>query len=329
MEKQLNEVKRILDNSLYRGKNLSEKSRQSVYKRIHEKKNRSIISFRWGPILTLSVIGAILFLLVQPILIEKLTVDPLNDESSANNSENNEMVNESLLSDGKPISLLITRENNEGIGSSIILAIAPEKQNIKLLDIPLFLNMASNDDKILTINDIYENGGFKGVRENVKQFYNIPIDHHIHITDEELVKLINSIEGVNVTNPFEFSYKGKDFSEGDLHLKGREAILYGEMTKDDPRGEFGSIERENEILLTMFEKELKSNDIINHFKTEINNEEVKILLKSYLNNSSNTDVLEIKGSSRVVNETYFYEVDDKTNNEISDEINDYLFDEVN
>ncbi|WP_416147142.1 LCP family protein [Salipaludibacillus sp. HK11] len=329
MEKQLDELKKILDNSLYHGKSLSEKSRQSVYKRINEKKNRSIISFRWSYIITLPAVGVLLFLLVQPILSEKLTVDQLNSGNSANNFVNNEMVNESLLSEEKPISLLITRENNEAISSSIVLALSPKKQDKKLVDIPFFLNMSINEDKILTINDSYENGGFKGIREDVQQFYNIPINHHIHITDKELVELINSIDGVDVTNPFEFSYEGEDFSEGDLHLKGQDAILYGEMRKDDPRGELGSIERKNEVLLTVFEKELESNDIINLFKTEINNEEVNILLKSYLNNSRNTDVLEIKGTGRLVNETYFYEIDDKTNYEISDEINNYLFEEVN
>ena len=59
---------------------------------------------------------------------------------------------------------------------------------------------------------------------------------------------VNAVGGIEVNNPFEFTYDGKNFLKGKQELNGEDALKYSRMRYDDPNGDYGRQERQRQII---------------------------------------------------------------------------------
>lgn len=61
-------------------------------------------------------------------------------------------------------------------------------------------------------------------------------------------KVVNAVGGVEVNNPFAFSYEGHHFKKGKQHLDGNQALKYSRMRYDDPNNDYGRQKRGQQVI---------------------------------------------------------------------------------
>ena len=76
-----------------------------------------------------------------------------------------------------------------------------------------------------------------------------------------LKKVVNAVGGVDVNNPFAFDYEGQHFAKGKLHLNGHDALQYSRMRYDDPKGDYGRQNRQQQVMKSVMKKFKKSGSI--------------------------------------------------------------------
>lgn len=144
--------------------------------------------------------------------------------------------------DQEPFSVLLLgvdeRANDVGRSDTIVvLTVNPAKHSILMFNIPRDTRTEiigrGSEDKI---NHAYAFGGVNMSIQTVEHLLGSPIDYYVKANMEGFSSIIDLLGGVDVTNSFEFTYEGKVFEQGNIHLSGEEALLFSRMRYDDPRG---------------------------------------------------------------------------------------------
>ena len=177
------------------------------------------------------------------------------------------------LQKGEPVSVLamgtdvgaLNRGNKGGNTDSIeLFTINPKKQTITMTSIPrdilVRVNTSDGADYV-KLNAAYSIGGPKQTVKQVEELLGVPIDYYAVINMGVLEKVVNSVGGVTVNNPFAFDYEGHHFKKGVQHLNGTNALKYSRMRYDDPNNDYGRQKRQQQILQNVIEKFKKSGSI--------------------------------------------------------------------
>ena len=170
------------------------------------------------------------------------------------------------LQKGEPVSVLamgtdvgaLNRGNKGGNTDSMeLFTINPKTQTITMTSIPrdilVRLNTSDGPDYV-KLNAAYSIGGPKQSVKQVKELLNVPIDYYAVINMGVLEKVVNSVGGVTVDNPFAFDYEGHHFKKGTQHLNGSNALKYSRMRYDDPNNDYGRQKRQQQILRNVIQK---------------------------------------------------------------------------
>ena len=81
---------------------------------------------------------------------------------------------------------------------------------------------------------------------------------------EGIEALVDAVGGIEVNNPFEFTYEGMTFPKGGQELDGEMALKYSRMRYDDPNGDYGRQERQRQIIMGVSKKVLSTNGLTNY-----------------------------------------------------------------
>ncbi|HJF46457.1 MAG TPA: LCP family protein [Limosilactobacillus oris] len=177
------------------------------------------------------------------------------------------------LQKGEPVSVLamgtdvgaLDRGNKGGNTDSIeLFTINPKTKRITMTSIPRDTLVRVNTDDgadYVKINAAYSIGGPKQTVKQVSELLDVPIDYYAVINMGVLKKVVNSLGGVEVDNPFAFTYEGHHFKKGKQHLNGNEALKYSRMRYDDPNNDYGRQKRQQQILSSVIAKFKKSGSI--------------------------------------------------------------------
>lgn len=177
------------------------------------------------------------------------------------------------LQQGKPVSVLamgtdvgaLNRGNKGGNTDSIeLFTINPKTKRITMTSIPRDTLVRVNTDDgadYVKLNAAYSIGGPKQTVKQVSELLDVPIDYYAVINMGVLKKVVNSLDGVEVDNPFAFTYEGHHFKKGKQHLTGNEALKYSRMRYQDPNNDYGRQKRQQQILESVIEKFKKSGSI--------------------------------------------------------------------
>ena len=170
------------------------------------------------------------------------------------------------LQKGEPVSVLamgtdvgaLNRGNKGGNTDSMeLFTINPKTQTITMTSIPrdilVRVNTSDGPDYV-KLNAAYSIGGPKQSVKQVKELLNVPIDYYAVINMGVLEKVVNSVGGVTVDNPFAFDYEGHHFKKGTQHLNGSNALKYSRMRYDDPNNDYGRQKRQQQILRNVIQK---------------------------------------------------------------------------
>lgn len=164
------------------------------------------------------------------------------------------------LQHGDPVSVLtmgtdvgaLNRGNVGGNTDSLeLFTINPKKKTITMTSIPRDTLVRVNTKKgpdYVKINAAYSIGGPKQTVKQVSELLDVPIDYYAVINMGVLKKVVNTVGGVEVDNPFAFTYEGHHFKKGKQHLNGENALKYSRMRYQDPNNDYGRQKRQQQII---------------------------------------------------------------------------------
>lgn len=187
--------------------------------------------------------------------------------SAANNIFNNGNGKISKkLQRGEPVSVLamgtdvgaLNRGNSGGNTDSLeLFTINPKNKKITMTSIPrdtLVRIPTSEGPTYVKINAAYQIGGPKKTVKAVSELLDVPIDYYAVINMGVLKKVVNTVGGVDVDNPFSFTYEGHHFKKGKQHLNGELALKYSRMRYSDPNNDYGRQKRQQQIIESVIQK---------------------------------------------------------------------------
>lgn len=143
----------------------------------------------------------------------------------------------------------------------MLVSINPVTKTTKVLSLPrdtyVYNTYAQKYDKL---NATYVYGGPQGTVQAVEELLQVPIDFYVTVNMTGLASLIDAIGGVKVTPPLTFTYRGTEFYEGRVRtVDGVKAMNYVRMRKEDPRGDYGRQDRQQEVVKAIINKSLTMN----------------------------------------------------------------------
>ncbi|MEY8445715.1 LCP family protein [Enterococcus ratti] len=181
----------------------------------------------------------------------------------------------------------------QGRSDSIMVAtVNPEKEKTTLISIPRdTYTEISGKNRSDKINHAYAYGGVAMSIATVEKLLDIPIDYYVEINMKGIQQLIDAVGGVEVNNPFTFTYEGKEFKIGKLKLNGTDALKYSRMRYEDPKGDYGRQNRQRQVVSGIIEQ-LKSIHTLTNYnhlltilgdntKTDISWKMIESLVKNY------------------------------------------------
>lgn len=243
------------------------------------------------------------------------------------------------LQKGDPVSVLamgtdvgaLDRGNKGGNTDSIeLFTINPKTKRITMTSIPRdTLVRVSTDDgpDYVKINAAYSIGGPKQTVKQVSELLDVPIDYYAVINMGVLKKVVNSLGGVEVDNPFSFTYEGHHFKKGKQHLNGDEALKYSRMRYEDPNNDYGRQKRQQQILSSVIAKFKKSGSISSAnkimdavgdgVKTNIPIDDIATLYGNYHSAMNNVSTYHFQGKDATIDGVSFQIASPKEINRIS------------
>ena len=243
------------------------------------------------------------------------------------------------LKRGEPISVLLmgtdvgalNRGNKGGNTDTLeLMTINPKKQRISMTSIPrdtlVRVNTKEGADYV-KINAAYSIGGSKQTCKQVSELLNVPVNYYAVINMGVLKKVVNAVGGVDVNNPFAFTYEGHHFKKGQQHLNGELALKYSRMRYSDPNNDYGRQRRQQQIMsdvITKF-KENGSVSAVNKIldavkdgvKTNVPIDNVAILYANYHAAMNNVSKYHFQGKDATIEGVSFQIASPKEINRVS------------
>lgn len=246
----------------------------------------------------------------------------------------------------EPFNILLVglEEQNGGKRSDVLMLITvnPSTEKVYILSIPrdtkTYIPALGYETKI---SHSYGEAGISSTIETVSRFLDVPINYYISANFEGFEDIVDTIGGITVEVPFTFkaqltgSLQWKTFYKGEMHLNGNEALAYVRMRKDDPKGDLGRNERQQQVIKAIIDKgvslstipklddimedlgdNVRTNIPLSHFKDFIN------LYKKLKDKPFET--LTIEGSGEWHDDVWYYIADEYSVLEISETLRNAL-----
>lgn len=143
----------------------------------------------------------------------------------------------------------------------MLVSINPVTKTTKVLSLPrdtyIYNTYLQEYGKL---NATYVYGGPQGTVQAVEELLQVPIDFYVTVNMTGLASLIDAIGGIKVTPPLTFTYRGTEFHEGQVRsVNGVKAMNYVRMRKEDPRGDYGRQDRQQEVVKAIINKAITMN----------------------------------------------------------------------
>ncbi|WP_022793384.1 LCP family protein [Marinococcus halotolerans] len=291
-----------------------------------------------------TAIVALLFLLLaggaSAYFLQQLNSVSADTEEELERGEKSDMRDQAVDPSEDSFSVLFLgvddREDGSMDGRSDAMVVGTfnkDSKKVKLVSIPRdsLVNIEGNgEDKIAHANAF---GGTDLAVQTVENTLNIPIDYYVKSDFAAFTDIINDLDGVDVDVPFDFSEEGTEFKEGPATLNGEEALKYVRMRKEDPRGDLGRGERQQEVLESLIKKAGSIESIDNYddvFDSVSENVSTNftfgnmIALQQYADSLNEIDSSQLQGSDTTINGLYYYQLNPEATLETSNNLREQL-----
>jgi polyisoprenyl-teichoic acid--peptidoglycan teichoic acid transferase len=278
---------------------------------------------RWQWFITLILIICLVLLIWLTILYWNVQSTSQTMYASVHDEHSVLRVEPIQLDNDEPFSVLLLgvdkRAEDSGRSDTILVAtVNPKEKTTKMLSVPRdTFTQISGTTKTDKINHAYAFGGLKMTKETIEQLLNIPIDYAVAINMEGFVQTINLLGGVEVENPFSFTYEGEHFEQGPLKLDGELALKYVRMRYEDPQGDFGRQNRQKQVLQSAMDKAFSLQSIFQlqsmleiigeNVETNVTLGEMIKLNRIYKSSTKDNEQLYINvGQGKLINGIYYF-----------------------
>lgn len=151
------------------------------------------------------------------------------------------------------VHILLIGNDQHQLGSGradtiLTLTFDPAARTLYLLSIPRDTRIDLPGHGLVKINAAYAYGGASLQTSVVERFLGIPFDKYVEVSLDGFTKAINEIGGVNVNSSLRFDLDGQHIGRGALHLNGPEALVYARMRHEDPLGDLGRNQRQQQVI---------------------------------------------------------------------------------
>ncbi|WP_096272587.1 LCP family protein [Paucisalibacillus globulus] len=249
-----------------------------------------------------------------------------------------------------PVSILLMGVEDYSSGGQngrtdtlMVATFNPEDEKLKLLSIPrdTLVEIAGKgtQDKI-THAHVF--GGKEMTIETVENFLDIPIDYYASVNFETFKNIVDILGGITVDVPFNFKQNSDDriaeklqFYEGEMDLDGRYALAYARMRLEDPRGDIGRNERQQQVVEAILKKALSvgtitkiddlAEEVGSNVETNMKVTEGLSFFKNYSSfRTSNIDKLVLETNGEMINGVSYQIVDELSLSEVQKELQHHL-----
>ena len=226
---------------------------------------------------------------VDSILINSNNKELL-DENITNFNENTKIIakfsidmikqkekEEKEYKENEPFNILIsgidTNGNINKVSRSdvnIIMSVNPRTHEILLTSIQrdMYVQLHGTNG----IKDKLTHAGIYGIdmsRQTIEDFLNIDIPYYIRVNFDSVIKLVDTIGGIDIYNDVAFKGGTRYFEQGNIHLNGKQALEYARERKKMPNGDWTRGEHQKVIITAIINKVSSSKELLNNLKVKI------------------------------------------------------------
>ncbi|QDI92238.1 LytR family transcriptional regulator [Salicibibacter halophilus] len=229
-----------------------------------------------------------------------------------------------------------------GLSDAMVLAtFNREEGTVKALSIPRDARVPIPDrrqkDKI---NHAHAFGGADLAVETVEDLLDVPVDYYVSVNFDAFIDIIDVFDGVDVDVPFAFSEQDAsgslgaiEFQEGNQTLDGEQALAYVRMRYQDPTGDFGRMERQQEVMEQLADKTMALSAIGKYHHAFHQLEDNMnfnfsfgdlVSLQPYTSNLKEMETYQLEGTERWENGIFYFDIDDESLTDVANELCEHL-----
>ena len=151
----------------------------------------------------------------------------------------------------------------------IVAVVNPEKKTTTMVSIPrdtVAQLIGAKSFNMQKINAAYNVGGSDMAVDTVSALIGMPINYYLTVNMGALEKVVDAVGGIDVNVPFSFSdpYSGNyQFTKGPMHLEGKRALAYARMRHEDPKGDYGRQQRQQQVIKAILKKAISLDSLSN------------------------------------------------------------------
>ncbi|MDQ0352685.1 LCP family protein required for cell wall assembly [Alkalibacillus filiformis] len=226
-------------------------------------------------------------------------------------------------------------EGERGRSDSIIfLSLNPNTEEMLMFSIPRDTRVEIPGRGLDKINHAFAFGGADLSVQTVENFLDTTVHFYSQVNMMGLKDGVDALGGVSVVNERSFSQEGYHFEEGELQLSGSEALEYARMRNEDPRGDLGRNDRQQQIINSMVQEALSFESFTridgvleaagNNVETNMQMDEMRQLFLNYRGSNKQTINEDISGSGDRIGGVWYYIVSEQERSRIQNVINEHM-----
>ncbi|MFD2679280.1 LCP family protein [Bacillus seohaeanensis] len=310
-----------------------------------KKRRKRILYFVLVPILLIAFsaagYGAYLYKKAETVFSESYTTLDGREKSDKREKQVDPTVdNVSVLFIG------VDESNDRNYGDSsrsdaLMLATLNKKdKTVKLVSIPrdsyVYVPEVGYKTKI---NHAHAYGGPKATIETVEETLDIPVDYYVKMNFYAFMDVIDALNGINVNVPYELYEKDAEDNHNAIHLlpgeqklNGEEALALARTRKLDSDIERGK--RQQEIIKAIISKAVSAGSVVKYdnvieaigknMETNMTFDEMKSFTNYGLSGKIDLDTLSLKGEDTYIEDVYYWQLDDTSLANTSNELKVHL-----
>ncbi|MCY7486353.1 MULTISPECIES: LCP family protein [Paenibacillus] len=226
------------------------------------------------------------------------------------------------LAEQPPFTLLLIgtdeRPGDKGRSDSLALVLVqPRSGTLSLLSIPRDTRTEIvGHHTVDKINHAYAFGGVPMTVATVEQLMKVPVHYYVKTNMNGFASMIDLLGGIEVENSHPFIEDGISIPQGKVTLKGKEALVYVRMRKQDPNGDFGRMQRQRQVLQALLSKSAQLGsasrwmDLLeqlkDNFRTNLQFDDWQELMVHYRPQLQQVEQHVLQGEGRMINGIYFF-----------------------
>ena len=180
----------------------------------------------------------------------------------------------SVVANKQPLNVLLLGVDTGDFGrdyqgrsdTMIIATVNPDKKRTTLTSIPrdtMAELIGTTDFDFERINAAYAKGGAEMALKSISELVSVPLEYYVTVNMGGLQKIVDAVGGVDISPTLSFEYGGYSFKPGKVKMDGKKALAYSRMRYDDPKGDYGRQERQQQVIMSVVKAAISTRSITN------------------------------------------------------------------